>query len=109
MSECLEIQGPCVLNGDVRISGAKNAALPLLLASFLTEEECVYTNVPSISDVIIISNLQRSFGGVSSYDEKAGIFRVKMENLTSVSASYSLVKAFRASFRQDDRRRDNRR
>lgn len=98
MSECLEIQGPCTLNGEVKVSGAKNASLPLLLASFLTDEECVYTNVPSISDVILISNLQRSFGGISSYDEKAGIFKVTMKDLTSVSASYSLVKAFRASF-----------
>ncbi|MGI6680845.1 MAG: UDP-N-acetylglucosamine 1-carboxyvinyltransferase [Bdellovibrionota bacterium] len=98
MNECLEIHGPCVLNGTVRVSGAKNAALPMLLASFLTEEECIFSNVPAISDILILSSLQKSFGGESSYSEKDGIFKVCMKNLNSVSASYSLVKALRASF-----------
>lgn len=98
MNECLEIQGPCTLNGIVRVSGAKNAALPMLIASFLTEDECVFSNVPSISDVLILSNLQKSFGGESYYNEKEGIFRVCMKNINSVSASYTLVKALRASF-----------
>ena len=89
MNECLEIQGPCTLNGTVRVSGAKNAALPMLIASFLTEDECVFSNVPSISDVLILSNLQKSFGGESYYNEKEGIFRVCMKNINSVSAILS--------------------
>ncbi len=98
MSECLEIEGPCVLNGTVKVSGAKNAALALLLAAFLTEDECTFSNVPKISDISIIENLQKSFGGKAEYDEKEGIFKVSMKDINSVSASYSLVKAFRASF-----------
>lgn len=98
MNECLEIVGPCKLNGTVRVSGAKNAALPMLLAPFLTEEECVFSNVPAISDIILLSNLQKSFGGESFYNEKDGIFKVCMKNINQVSASYSLVKALRASF-----------
>ena len=49
--EKFRVQGPVVLNGVVNISGAKNAALPILFAAILAEKPVVLTNVPVLKDV----------------------------------------------------------
>ena len=58
----LEIQGGQPLNGEVSIPGAKNAILPLMASSVLTDKPIVFANVPDISDVILMKNLLESHG-----------------------------------------------
>ena len=53
----LIIEGGVALNGDVRISGAKNAALPLMCAALLTEEPLILSNVPHLRDVTTMLRL----------------------------------------------------
>ncbi|RIL07918.1 MAG: UDP-N-acetylglucosamine 1-carboxyvinyltransferase [Proteobacteria bacterium] len=96
MSEYLEIIGGARLSGTVRISGAKNAALPLMLASLLTPDEIVLENVPNLEDVSLTLRLLEHFGAETAFE--GGRVTIKAERLLATEASYSLVKALRASF-----------
>ncbi len=96
MSEFIQIHGGKTLSGSVKISGAKNAALPMLMASLLTEEEVEFRNIPNLLDVDLTINLLEQFGGEVSY--VGNTIKVKVPSLRAVEASYSLVKALRASF-----------
>ena len=60
--EELTVKGGRPLYGTVRVSGAKNAALPLIFATILTEEECIIENVPMIRDVEISLDILRAMG-----------------------------------------------
>lgn len=96
MSEYIEIHGGRQLKGEVRISGAKNAALPMLIGSLLTPETCVFRNVPNLEDVSITIGLLEHFGAQVTY--RSGVVIAKTDHLLATEASYSLVKALRASF-----------
>lgn len=96
MSELIEISGGLPLRGSVRVSGAKNASLPLLLTSLLTAERCTFRNVPNLEDVNLTLRLLEHLGG--EVESSRGGASVKMERLLATEASYSLVKALRASF-----------
>ena len=71
MSEFIEIIGGVALNGEVAVSGAKNAALPLLLASLLTSEQCSFSRVPNLEDVSLVATLLEHFGGSVERDQDA--------------------------------------
>ena len=60
--DCLVIKGGTPLKGEVKISGAKNAALPLMAATLLTDEECVLRNLPNLSDVRFLTRILKSLG-----------------------------------------------
>lgn len=93
--EKLLIQGNGPLMGSVQISGAKNAALPLLMASLLTDEPCTFTNVPALRDVkTSLDLLQRLGAKVKSAGDKVIIDAGHISNLV---APYELVKTMRAS------------
>lgn len=96
MTEYIEISGGVPLKGTVRVSGAKNAALPLMIASLLTSEKCEFSNVPNLVDVNILIRLLEHFG--SEGDFHAGSVSLCVPRLVATEASYSLVKALRASF-----------
>ena len=96
MAAVLEIQGGRPLRGRVPLSGAKNAALPMLIASLLSAEEVVLRRVPNLEDVNLTLRLLEHFGARVSYD--ADTARIRVPNLVATEASYSLVKALRASF-----------
>jgi len=96
MSELVEIIGGVPLRGEVQIGGAKNASLPLLIASLLTSEPCEFRNVPNLQDVNLTIRLLEHCGAEVSRD--GGIIRVSAPKITAEEASYSLVKALRASF-----------
>ena len=96
MAEYIEITGGVPLRGTVRVSGAKNAALPLMIASLLTSEKCHFSNVPNLLDVNILIRLLEHFGAEGSCH--AGKASVWVPKLVATEASYSLVKALRASF-----------
>ena len=61
-----EIHGLKTLNGVVEISGAKNAALPLMAATLLTSEECVLRNLPNLSDVRFMTKILKSMDFLDS-------------------------------------------
>ena len=96
MAEVLQITGGTALSGSVRISGAKNAALPMLLASLLSSEPVEFENVPILTDVDLTIRLLEHFG--ANVEVNADRVRVAVPTLRAVEASYSLVKALRASF-----------
>ncbi len=96
MSEFIEISGSNRLDGEVRISGAKNSALPILIASLLSPEPCVFRNVPNLHDVHLTLRLLEHFG--TSFEFSGDMIRVHTPELRATEASYSLVKSLRASF-----------
>jgi UDP-N-acetylglucosamine 1-carboxyvinyltransferase len=86
------------LRGSVRISGAKNAALPALAATLLTGEECVLANVPDLADIGTMVALLRSLGAEAEYDRAKGRVRVRAATLDRTEAPAELVAKMRASF-----------
>ena len=100
MLDHLTIQGGHRLQGSTRVSGAKNAALPLLFATLLTEEECRLTNIPDLEDIAVTLRLLRSLGAEASFEanDEGNCAQVRAQHLTSSEAPYGLVKALRASF-----------
>jgi UDP-N-acetylglucosamine 1-carboxyvinyltransferase len=88
------IEGGRQLSGKVQISGAKNAALPIMCSALLTEGWNTYSNIPDLVDIRTIRKLLRSFGAVI---EGEGTVRVNAANLTRCEASYDLVRTMRAS------------
>lgn len=57
--DSLLIKGATPLSGEVRVSGAKNACLPMFAAALLTDEKCVLKNVPNLSDVRFMADIVR--------------------------------------------------
>ena len=92
----LVIQGGAPLSGEVRISGAKNAALPILCASLLTREPLRIENVPHLRDVTTTLNLLAQMGVGVSLHEKMTV-ELTAQNLANRVAPYELVKTMRAS------------
>ncbi len=91
----LKIRGGYPLKGDVRISGAKNAALPILAACLLTAEPLVLSNVPQLNDIDTMLKLLAEMGVTAERAPEAAILCAN--NLTNLVASYDLVKTMRAS------------
>ena len=92
----LSIEGGVTLNGDVAISGAKNAALPILCASLLTAEPLIVSNVPHLRDVTTMLSLLGQMGVTISVDEKLGV-ELCAANIHTPEAPYEMVKTMRAS------------
>jgi UDP-N-acetylglucosamine 1-carboxyvinyltransferase len=88
------IQGGKPLFGDVQISGAKNAALPILASTLLTEGENTFHNIPDLMDIKTIKKLLKSMGVQIDGNETC---KVSAEKITSCDAPYDLVKTMRAS------------
>lgn len=98
------IQGGQKLKGEIRISGAKNAALPLMAASLLTAETLRLSNLPHLMDISTMVNLLASHGvdfkldGVASEGGHAGeVVLLNAGNITNFEASYDIVRKMRAS------------
>jgi len=94
--ESLVIRGGQPLNGDVRIGGAKNAALPVLISALLTDQDLLIDNVPHLRDITTVLELLGRLGARIEVDEKS-VIRVNAGTLTSRRAPYELVKTMRAS------------
>ncbi len=85
------------LRGEVRISGAKNAVLPLMAATLLNEEECVIRSVPHLRDVQVMKEILEALG--SDIEEtEPGEFHIHTHDVKSAEAPYELVNKMRASF-----------
>lgn len=89
------IRGPCRLEGAVTISGAKNAVLPLIMASILTGGKCVLENVPDLRDTRTMMKLIEVLGGSAALDEDTLL--IDTQEIQSVEAPYDLVRTMRAS------------
>jgi UDP-N-acetylglucosamine 1-carboxyvinyltransferase len=92
----LIIEGGAPLRGEVGISGAKNAALPIICASLLTADPLQVENVPHLRDVTTMLNLLGQMGVAISLDDKRGV-ELCAANITRPVAPYELVKTMRAS------------
>jgi len=92
----LRITGGNKLQGEVMISGAKNAALPILCASLLTSEPLRLSNVPRLNDISTTLKLLGKMGVKSDRGEN-GVMTVQADQVTSLEAPYEMVKTMRAS------------
>ena len=92
----LEIVGGSALSGEVRISGAKNAALPILTASLLAEGPVILENVPHLNDVTPTVKLLRRIGVEVTFHDGVRL-EVDSSGVSHFEAPYELVKTMRAS------------
>ncbi len=89
------VEGGKRLEGEIVVSGAKNAVLPLMAACILSEGKNIITNVPDLADVRTMSKLLQILGAEVEYDN--GALSIDTSNLNSWEAPYDLVKTMRAS------------
>jgi UDP-N-acetylglucosamine 1-carboxyvinyltransferase len=102
----IRISGGRKLNGTIPISGAKNATLPLMIASLLTDETLVLENVPRLADVALLQRILGNHGvdvmvggkrpGETQYDGQT--LHISAANIIDTTAPYELVSRMRASF-----------
>lgn len=85
------------LRGNVRISGAKNAALPILAASLLGTEDIILEDVPKLKDVEIMCEVLTSLGSKVDYLGD-GVIRINSSGINNYETSYELMSKMRASF-----------
>ncbi len=88
------VHGGSRLSGNIRISGSKNSALPILAACLLTKEECVISRVPDLSDVHYMLQILSSLG--ASVERASGTVTIRAENIAT-EAPYEIVRKMRAS------------
>ncbi len=102
----IKITGGKPLNGTIPISGAKNAALPLLIASLLTADRLTLKNVPNLADVNLLVRILRNHGVDLAVDGKrpgtamhlGETFHLTARDIVDTTAPYELVSRMRASF-----------
>lgn len=94
--EKFRVHGPFTLSGTVEISGAKNAALPILFAAILAEEPVTLTNVPKLKDVETTFKILRKLG-VNVERDETGAVHIDASKIDHYIAPYELVKTMRAS------------
>ncbi|MBI5971456.1 MAG: UDP-N-acetylglucosamine 1-carboxyvinyltransferase [Deltaproteobacteria bacterium] len=91
------IEGGRRLVGEVQVSGAKNAVLPLMAASLLVDGWMTITNVPQLKDIDTFKILLRHLGCEIEADIPAGILKIRASEVKDAAAPYELVKTMRAS------------
>jgi UDP-N-acetylglucosamine 1-carboxyvinyltransferase len=95
------VRGGRRLQGEVAVSGSKNAALPILISSLLTSETCVYQGIPHLVDINTTLKLLSGLGvevDKESWARDSGDLTMRADRVKNVEASYDLVKTMRASF-----------
>jgi UDP-N-acetylglucosamine 1-carboxyvinyltransferase len=95
------VQGGRRLEGEVTVSGSKNAALPILISSLLTAEPCVYQAIPNLADIHTTLRLLSGLGvklDREAWARGGGDLTLQAERVDKLEASYDLVKTMRASF-----------
>lgn len=92
----LIITGGVPLNGEIRVSGAKNAALPLLAATLLADSPTTLSNVPHLQDITTTMSLLGQMGVKLTLDERMNV-EVDSSSVTELRAPYELVRTMRAS------------
>ena len=95
--DAIRIHGGVPLKGEIPISGAKNAALPLMAACLLTDEPLVLSNVPVLADIKTMSALLQQHGAEISRSDAGHSLNLHVGAITSTEAPYDLVRKMRAS------------
>ena len=90
----LVIEGGVPLRGEVTISGAKNAVLPIMAATLLTPEPCLIHRVPDLSDVEFMGQILRSLGAEVEYE--GGTMRIQAAQIRG-TGDYDLIRKMRGS------------
>ena len=90
----LEVFGVAKLKGQIKISGSKNASLPILAATLLSDKKIILTNLPKVKDIETMILLLKSLGSTIEVNKKVVIIKNNKQNKTF--AAYSLVKTMRA-------------
>ncbi len=91
------IEGGNRLVGEVTVSGAKNAVLPLMAASLLVDGWNTFSNVPRLRDIETFKVLLNHMGSEISADKKSGILKIRTRDVKRPEAPYEMVKTMRAS------------
>lgn len=93
----LLVQNSGALKGEVTISGAKNAVLPLMAAALLAEEKCVIRDVPALRDVAVMKQILTALGSeITELDEST--LEIETREIITCEPDYDLVSKMRASF-----------
>ncbi len=93
--DVFKVNGNVPLKGEVHVGGAKNAALPILAATLLTEEKVVLRNVPDLSDMRFMLEILRHIGA-DTIQPEPGVWEITAKEITHI-APYELVRKMRAS------------
>ena len=94
----IRIVGGVPLKGKIAISGAKNAALPLMAASLLTDEVLTLTNLPHLADIMTMTALLSQHGvKLTMTDEAGGALCFDGSHIFNLKAPYDIVRKMRAS------------
>ncbi|MCA9382301.1 UDP-N-acetylglucosamine 1-carboxyvinyltransferase, partial [Candidatus Dojkabacteria bacterium] len=91
------IEGAKPLNGEINISGNKNAALPIICATLLSEEKITLKNVPKISDITVLLRIMKSLGSKVRYEDKGSTLTIDNSALSYKTLDKDLVGKFRGS------------
>ncbi len=91
----LKIQGESIIKGEIAITGAKNAALPLLASTILASNNVVISNLPNVVDIKTLLKLLRMLG--AKFDHKVNDITINTSELDKTEATYDIVKTMRAS------------
>lgn len=94
--DAFKIIGGQPLHGEVTISGAKNAALPILMSALLSETPVTFSNVPKLNDIETTVKLLSQFGAKCHWVSESSLM-IDASNIDHCRASYELVKTMRAS------------
>ena len=90
----LEVFGAAKLRGQIKISGSKNASLPILAATLLSDKKISLTNLPNVKDIETMILLLKSLG--SSIEDNKKTLTIKNNRQSKTFAAYNLVKTMRA-------------
>lgn len=94
--EKLLVKGPCKIEGTIRVAGAKNAALPIILASILSSGEVILRNIPQLRDTTTVFEILGRLGAKIIIAEDASII-INTNSISNFSADYDIVRTMRAS------------
>jgi len=100
----IRVRGGRPITGTIAIGGAKNAALPLMAASLLTEQTLTLGNLPHVADIATLASLLRALGAEITLDGRAGngghvgrVLAISARDIAETTAAYDLVRKMRAS------------
>jgi UDP-N-acetylglucosamine 1-carboxyvinyltransferase len=92
-----KIKGGKKLAGEIKISGAKNAALPIIVASLLADGETTLKNIPDLKDIRTIIKVIEYLGAETFFSPEDNTLKIKVKNIKNAEVPYDLVKTMRAS------------
>lgn len=92
------IEGITPLNGTIKVSGSKNAALPIIAAALLGDSETTITNIPRLQDIYTFNNVLRVVGAKVDFNEQENSVSIDPGGVSYLEAPYDLVRKMRASF-----------